>query len=366
MKKRMSPEEAWAWYDSHGWIMGCNYVPSCMPGVSLWQEDTMEEALETVIPELDLLQKTGFNSVRMMWPFALWYHEREKCLDRIDRVLELLAARGIGCMPILYNDCVNFGRPANIAVGYPKGKQKFDWGHHGGYADSPFIVEDIRRGWIYWDEEEYRGVMEDYLHAVFSRFGHDERIDIWDMWNEPGNSRRGGMSIPYLARSFEIARSHDPIAPLTAGVWEYPADYGIDPAAQISEIARLSIDLSDIISFHEYENFERVQAVVRMLEREKRPMANTEWLHRIFDNFVEDNLPFYYDKKIMSYHWGLVAGNSQHYLPWDNIRGNPALDYTRWQHDIYRQDHTPYSQKEIDLFMKYGSARSSAGKKVVR
>ena len=366
MNRRWTPEEAWKWMDERGWIMGLNYVPSCMPGISLWQEDTIEEALEIVIPELDLIKETGFNSVRMWLPFEIWVHEKNKMLDRVDYVLSLLDARGIKMMPVVGNDCVNFGRPDDISIPYPKGHQQFDWGHHGGHADSPFTGEKERRGWIYWDEKEYVDLCEGFLHALFARFAKDPRIDIWDMWNEPGNSNRYGMSIPFIQKAFEIARSYDPIQPLTACVWRYPENYGVDMAVQIGEIERLSMDLSDIISFHQYSNFSDVQAVVAMLEREKRPMANTEWLHRIFDNFVEDNLPLYYEKKIASYHWGLVAGNSQHYLPWDDIKGREGLDYSRWQHDIYRQDHTPYDPKEIELFKKLGAAKEAAGGKEVR
>jgi len=362
MNRRWTKEEAWKWWNEHEWIMGLNYVPSCMPGTSIWQEDTIEEALETVIPEMDLIKETGFNAVRMFLPSSIWVHEREVFWDRLDRIFALLYERGIKVMPVLGNDCVKFGRPDDITIRKPVGKQEFDWGHHGGHADSPFTGEKVRRGWVYWDEEEYLPLCEEYLHSIFERFGKDERIIMWDMWNEPGNSNRRSMSIPFLQRSFEIARMHDPIAPLTAGVWTYPENYGVDTAAELMEIQRLSIDLSDIVTFHEYENFDRVKTVVSMLEKEGRPMANTEWLHRIFDNFIQDNLPLYFEKKIGSFHWGLVAGHSQHYLPWDEIKGRPGLDYSRWQHDIYREDHTPYDPAEIAMFKEYGAKKDQAGK----
>lgn len=367
MKRRWTPEEAWQWWDAHPWMMGLNYVPSCTPGLSIWQEDTREEALKIVLPQLDLIEKLGFNSVRMWVPFEIWYHDRDKLLDRLDAFLDLLDERGIGMMPVIGNDCVRYGRPDDIRIEKPVGVQPFDWGHHGGHIDNPFIGDKERRGWIYWDEEIYRADCEDFLHALFARFSQDKRIHMWDMWNEPGNSNRFGMSIPYIMRAFEIARSYDPIQPLTACVWRYPKNYGVDMAVQISEIERLAIDLSDIISFHQYSSFDEVKATIAMLEREKRPMANTEWLHRIYGNFVQDNLPYYFEKKIASYHWGLVAGNSQHYLPWDDIKGNPALDYTRWQHDIIRQDGvTPYDPAEIKLFCEYGSRKNEAGGKEVR
>ena len=82
-------------------------------------------------------------------------------------------------------------------------------------------------------------------------------------------------------------------------------------------------------------------------------MANTEWLHRIWDNNLIDQLPLYHEKKIGSYSWGLVAGFSQHYLPWEWLKAaRPDLDYTKWQHDLFHEDHTPYDPAEIELIKK--------------
>ena len=362
MNRRWTPEEAWEWWDKKEWIMGLNYVPSCMPGYSIWQEDTQEEAMKVVLPELDLMQEIGFNSVRMFFPMSWYVLDGDAYLDKIDELMGELKKRGIGIMPVLGNDCLPFGRPADPSFKRPVGPEKFDLGYHSGHAVSPFTGEKERVGWTYWDEEEYRGLCIDWFNAMFRRFAKDPRVDIWDVWNEPGNSNRHGMSIPYLKQAFEIGRSYDPDAPLTAGCWDYPEGYGVDLTKQIQEIERVAIDLSDIISFHQYSNFTNVQNTIKMLERENRPMANTEWLHRIFDNFIQDQLPLYYEKKIGSYHWGLVAGNSQHFLPWEDIRGNHNLDYTRWQHDIIRHDgKTPYDPEEIELFKKYGAAKDKAG-----
>ncbi len=373
MNRRWTKEEAWDWWNARPWIMGLNYVPACQPEYSYWQEDTREEALKTIIPELDLLKELGFNSVRMFLPSIMWILDGDKFLDALDAFLGLLDERGIGMMPVIGNDCVSFGRPKYLPEGHemtredweklrPVGPQPFDWGYHGGHKDSPFTGEKVIKGWIYWDEPEFRKYSEGWFHALFSRFAKDPRIHIWDLWNEPGNSNRHGMSIPYIQEAFEIARSYDPIQPLTACVWRYDPMFGIDPSIQMSEIERVCVDLSDIITFHQYSNFTEVQATVARLEREGRPMANTEWLHRIFNNNIPENLQLYYDHKIGSYHWGLTAGKCQFYLPWDDIKGRPDLDYTKWQHDIIRQDgHTPYDPAEIALFKKLGADKEGAG-----
>ena len=87
----------------------------------------------------------------------------------------------------------------------------------------------------------------------------------------------------------------------------------------------------------------------------------TEWLNRIWDNFIQDDLPFFHDEKVGSYHWGLVAGKSQFYLPWDNIRSNKDLDFRRWQHDLVDVFGTPYDPKELELFREL-SPRTDANK----
>jgi len=362
MKERWTKEQAWEWWNERPWLVGCNFVPSQSPVLSIWKDDTLEEMLPTLESELALAASIGFNTVRISFPFNSWYYEREICLDRIDRVLSLFAKHGLSVMPVLYSDCVSFGRPEKIEIARPApGHGHYDVGCHGGRKNSPHIVPPKdAKGWILWDEEEYRPVCEEYLRDIFARFGKDARIIIWDMWNEPGNSKRESMSIPYLKRAFEIAREYDPIQPLTAGVWTYPREYGIDPAIDVSPIQRVALDLSDIVTFHDYEALPRDLAIVNKLSEEGRPMANTEWLHRILDNTVFDILPVYHERKIGSYNWGLVAGYSQHYLPWEWLKASrPELDYSRWQHDLFRGDHTPYDPAEIELIKKLAGVKQA-------
>ena len=359
MKVRWSQQQIWDWYKSKSWIMGVNYVPSItLHAMELWQKDTHAVVMESVRKELKLMQEIGMNSIRMFLPFHVWYHDRETFLDRMESVLSEFAQYGVVMMPVLFNDCVGFGKPEEITPVSAHGWHKYDVGHHGGSKSNPFTGEKEKKGRIYWDEEEWRPVMEQYLRSVIMRFRKNPDILIWDLWNEPGNSNRHGMSIPYLKRAFEIARGLDPIQPLTAGVWQYPDDYGINPQSELEPIQRLALDLSDIVTFHQYENFEHVKQVVKKLKQENRPLMNTEWLNRIQDNFIKDNLPFYYDEGIGSYSWGFVAGKSQHFLPWDELWQNRTLPLNRWQHDLFDTFYTPYDEEEIDLMRFYGKNKT--------
>lgn len=359
MRKRWTKEEAWEWQRSVQWVMGVNYVPSVtFHGAELWQPDTHDEVMVSVRRELALMRGIGINGVRMGIPFDLWYHERDKLLDRAEALYHEFAASGIGVMPVLFNDCVGFGKPADIAPKFGRGWRTYEIGHHGGAKDNPFTGEKERTGWIYWDEAEWRPVMEEFLRAVIGRFCTSSDVIAWDLWNEPGNSNRFGMSIPYLKRAFEVARSLDPVQPLTAGVWRYPDDYGVCKDADVDDIQRLALDESDIITFHQYDGFERVKRVVGKLREEGRPMMCTEWLNRVQDNLITDILPYFHDEEIGSFSWGLVAGKSQHFLPWDELWKKRDLPLNRWQHDLFDVFHTPYDRTEIELMQLYAKKRA--------
>lgn len=281
-------------------------------------------------------------------------NEKDIFFDRIDRVLTIFNKYNIKLIPVLFNDCVSFGKPDDITIKKTIGKNTWDKGYHGGHKNSPHVVsKDKQYGWIRWDEDLQRPYCEEFIRCIINRFKDDNRIFMWDLWNEPGNSKRNDLSIPYLKRAFAIAREQNPTQPLTAGVWTYPKNYGIDETIDVSPIQRVALDLSDIITFHNYSNLEEVKNCIKALEKEQRPMANTEWLHRILGNNIIDQLPLYHEKKIGSTHWGLVAGHGQFYLPWEWLKNErPELDYSLWQHDIFKEDFTPYDVKEIELIKK--------------
>ena len=348
MRNRWTPAEAWAWYDARPWVMGIDYVPSICVGGELWQDDLHDEVMRTVRGEIALMQSIGINGVRMFLPFGAWYLDHDGFFAKMDELLDALGDAGITLMPVIFNDCVGFDRPDDPTPKKAAGWPQYDIGHHGGHKRNPFTGEKNRVGWCLWDEPDFRGPLLDWLAAMVGRYARDGRIYAWDLWNEPGGSNRREMSRDYLITAFETARGQDPIQPLTAGPWRYD----LEAAAPLEPIARLALDLSDIVTFHLYGKFDEMKAVIALLEREGRPMMNTEWLNRVLDNTIFDNLPLFHEKRIGSYSWGLVAGKMQHFLPWDELYLRPELPLRRWQHDLFDTYHTPYDPEEIALMKK--------------
>ena len=356
MKEQWTIEQANEWYSKKPWIVGCNYVPAItLHAQELWQEDTHDTVLKEVEKEMKLMTDIGFNSVRMFMPFWTWYHKRDVFLDRVDSFLNILDSRGITMCPVIHNDCLPFlPKPEKIDIPpLPKGWHKYKIGHHGGCEANPFTGEPVKYGWSMWDFPEWHETLIQIVVDFLTRFKDDKRIIMWDLWNEPGNSNRYEMDNDNIKRVFEAAWKCDTSQPLTAGCWGYHEAYREDDDENIYGSQKVGIELSDVISYHFYGNKHDLENITNKLKKYNRPMFNTEWLNRSLDNFVEDNLPLYYENKIGSYHWGLVAGKSQFNLPWDYLRKDPNIDQGRWQHDLFDVFGTAYDQKEIDLIKKY-------------
>jgi hypothetical protein len=123
-------------------------------------------------------------------------------------------------------------------------------------------------------------------------------------------------------------------------------------------MARVQIEESDIISFHNYgwpEGFERR---VKQLEQFHRPVLCTEYMARGAGSTFDTILPIARENHVAAINWGLVAGKSQTYLPWDSWeRPYVLMQPMVWFHDIFHPDGTPYRQREVQIFRELTGKR---------
>ena len=118
-------------------------------------------------------------------------------------------------------------------------------------------------------------------------------------------------------------------------------------------LARIQIEQSDIISFHNYGWPEDFEAHVKMLAQFHRPLICTEYMARAAGSTFDTILPIAHQHHVGAINWGLVAGKSQTYLPWDSwqrpyVSDQPAV----WFHDVFHPDGTPYRQREVEIIRK--------------
>lgn len=345
-------ERAWEWHNSRAWVRGFNYLPSnCTMQFELWQDCMFEERMAVMDREIALAKTVGFNSVRIAMNFETWRANPKSYKEKMDRVLSILDNYGFTMMAKFGNDCTvprdqyeapNITKPVDTA-----------WGYHGGVIRSPHR-SGLDEGYLPIDEEELAPLYYEWVRDIISAYKNDPRVLIWNMWNEAGNTKRFNKSEKHLRKFFEIAREINPIQPLTADSWLMTFNKDLqNPLSNLREIEFLAMELSDVVSFHHYGKFEHVVSTVAALKKlYDRPLYNTEWLHRIYDNNVEQILPLFWLENIGSYHYGLVESRAQYYEPWESLRGSD-LPIDRWQHDIFRANHRPYSHKEIELFKAF-------------
>ena len=351
MGTKWSKEKVWEWYNERPWIRGCNYMSAdCANRIDQWQEYGFEERLETTKRELALAAETGFNSIRIIPEYIVWEKEHDGFMERFERYIDVAAQNGISCMVVLGNDCCPPYEEAQRRM--QLGEQKVDWGYHGGRKVSQHGTFD-GPGYSVLDEPELAEKYYEFVREIVTTYKDDERILIWDVFNEPGNSKRKTMSLPHLKKFFEIIREIDPIQPLTVGVWINHEN--------LDEIQKFGLENSDIISYHHYGSYTKEVKLIYHLKQYGRPLVNTEWLNRTVGNNVEELFPLFFLEKIGCYNWGFVAGKYQTFelynSTWDGYKANPKnyenYDFTKWMHDLYRPSLNPYNPKEIDVIKNF-------------
>lgn len=355
-------ERAWAWYNKQPWIRGCNYMPaSCANRVDQWQELGSEERFAEMARELALAESIGFNTLRIiveLQGFGVWLEEHDGFMARFERCLSLMAKHKMRAIVVLGNDCM---RPKQIWKLPKPGPQPCDIGYHGGRKLSQHGAFPGQMGHSQVDDPELKPKFFAMCRELLEKYRTDDRILFWNLWNEPGNARRGEASVEPLKELFQLAWEIDPVQPLSADVWA--GDYGVSSKSK-NQAQYWAGRLSDIISYHCYGDYERQVRVIRHLRHfYDRPLVNTEWLARIKHNDVFSAYPLYYLENVGCTCWGFVAGKYQTYEPWESMwraleKDTPesrTWDMTKWFHDLYRPSLRPYDPKEIELIKRFNA-----------
>jgi len=326
---RWSKERAAQWYQHLGEIRGVNYIPrTAVNTIEMWQQETFDP--KTIGEELNWARDLGLNSLRVFLHFLVWEADPGGHAKRLDQFLELAHRRGFRSMLVLFDDCWN--QEPRLGPQEPP----VPGVHNSRWVASPgrTCVLD-RRCWVR---------LERYVLDVLRGFGRDERVLMWDLYNEPGNSGLGHQSLPLVQEAFQWARTVGPQQPLTVGLW---ANFS-DPMHRRFE------ELSDIMSFHYYGPPGEAENRIEFLKQFDRPILCTEFLRRSVGNTFAALLPIFRRHAVGWYHWGLVAGRTQTFYDWSSKPGDPPPRI--WQHDLLREDGSPFDPEEARFLKRFAAA----------
>jgi hypothetical protein len=203
--------------------------------------------------------------------------------------------------------------------------------------------------------------LEAYVKGVVGAFKNDPRILGWDVWNEPSNTNDGSygdqepknkvdLVVALLPKVFAWAREAGASQPLTSGLWE---DGNWSDASKLGAMQTIQLEQSDVLSFHNYGKPEEFKERVLWLQKYHRPLICTEYMARPNGSTFQGILPIAKEYKVAAINWGLVAGKTQTYLPWDSWK-QPYTDRQpkQWFHEIFRTDGTPYNAEETAFIRK--------------
>jgi hypothetical protein len=316
----------------------------------MWQEETFDR--ETIDRELGWAAGLGMNSVRVFLHDLLWDAHPDGFRARIDEFLSIAAKHGISTMFVLFDDC--WYDHAKLGPQPPPVAGR----HNSGWLQAPGHSVIASRSAL--------PRLEAYVRGVVGAFAQDRRVVVWDLYNEITNGFLPAQGLPESARAeaqaaamrrrsermplhlelldlaFAWARAAEPQQPLTAGLFLPDRELNEHLAAR-----------SDVISFHCYDDSDRLAALIERLRRHDRPILCTEYMARTLGSDVRSVLPLFKRERIGCYNWGLVNGKTQTHISWTG-------ENERWFHDILRPDGSPYDGDEVAFIREVTGAIPAA------
>ncbi|MES2731668.1 MAG: cellulase family glycosylhydrolase [Bacteroidota bacterium] len=320
--QRWTVEKANQWYQKQPWPVGCNFITStAINQLEMWQPETFDP--KTIDRELGYAESIGMNVVRVFLHNIAWEQDSVGFTQRIDTFLGLADKHHIKVMFVLFDSCWN-DNPKPGTQPAPKPGT-----HNSGWLRAPGSARLFdSRSW---------GGLEKYTKGIIGHFGKDNRILLWDLFNEPSNSGYMDAVVPLLKKAFEWARQAQPTQPISSGWW---TDHPMSNEFMFAN--------SDIITFHDYDEAIKLENHIKDLQKMNRPLICTEYMARTRNSLFETCLPVFKKYKVGAINWGLVKGKTNTIFAWDAPmpdKDEPPV----WFHDIFRPDGSVYSEKEVAL-----------------
>jgi hypothetical protein len=340
--ERWTPKQADDWYAKQPWLVGCDFLPStAINQLEMWQSETFDPS--TIDRELGWAESIGFNTVRVFLHDLPWKDDRDSFHKNVDKFLEISAKHKIKPMLVFF-DGVWDPDPQSGPQNRPRVGV-----HNSGWVQSP--------GRVILADKAKQEALKPYITDMLSRYAKDDRVLAWDLFNEPdnlnGNSygplelkNKDEVAARLVRLTFEWAREVAPTQPLTVCVWNGPA---WDEPEKLDHVHRAAVELSDVISFHDYSKPDVMENRIHQLRKYERPLICTEYMARGNGSTFEAILPLLKKENVAAYSWGLVDGKSQTKYPWATWQMPIIGEPTPWHHDIFHADGKPYRESEVKL-----------------
>ena len=333
VKKVESPvwtvEKANTWYAKHKWISGANFIPSsAINQLEMWQAETYDSA--TIDRELGWAEDIGFNTMRVFLHSVAWTADPTGFKNRINNYLSIAARHKISTIFVIFDDVWNKEPKAGKQPEPKPGVHNSGWMQDPGQKAS-------------YDSTGFPQLGK-YVKDIIGQFKSDDRVLMWDLYNEPGNSGKSDSSLHLLKKALLWAREVNPSQPLTAGLWKWDEE----------NLNIFQYQHSDIITYHDYSEPNWHQRTIDLLKLAGRPLICTEYMARTRNSRFSNIMPMLKKENVGAINWGFTEGKTNTIYAWDT----PVEDGSQpdeWFHDIFFRSGKPYREDEINLIKKLNS-----------
>lgn len=301
-RKQWTEKQAWDWEKKVGTIIGFNQPESAYPGMT----------------NLEILRKAadlGFNSVR----FWLKGEDVDAQIAYIKKMADEAESCGMTISPVLSLQRKYFNDKEN--------------------------------------EKENLKIVEELVKTLIRPFANDERIVIWDIWNEPGfktGDPETFREMGWVEKMVHWCREENLCQPITASIiWD--PDRDADVSSPTWEKRRQVEAMMDLHNFHSYDCARNFGAEIdytldRIRKISNRPIVCTEAMIRVNGSSVQRTLPVFAREHVHVYLWGLYNNDWNWSVKW----GRSTYDaFDPMFHDFLWADGDAYDAREFPFIKNF-------------
>ncbi len=309
-RKQWTEKEAWKWQERVGVVKGFNELIPAHPGM------TLDEILKSA-------KEIGLNNARFWIPG--WTAEEK--VTNLKRIVDTAEKYGITCSPVL-------------TLPIPKAF----W--ESGGTDAEALKE-----------------MEVYTKKVIGAFAKDQRIIMWDLFNEPGcvNFFDAGdpnftLCLKAVEHLLEWSLEMNPTQALTSSIF-WRGDL-INNDTELHRYAREVESRMDVHNFHDYAasgDSDHPQEYQRKLLDylrgiSNRPLVCTECLTRVNNSGLARTFADFQPYNVNFYLWGLYLCDRNWSVRWERSAYDP---YENSFHNLLRPDGEPIDFRDVELIRNF-------------
>lgn len=207
---------------------------------------------------------------------------------------------------------------------------------------------------LYFDaEDKSKGLaeLESTVRTIIRHFRNDERIVLWDIWNEPNmNDANTAEIMSWITKMVEWCHEEGCTQPITSSI-VYLGGVTNNTAAptELRILREKTESLMDIHNYHDYEcqdgfNQDTQTMVERFKKLDNRPLVCTECMCRTNGSTYARTLVDFAKYNISFYTWGLYACDPNWEVKWSRSA------FYNWEpmfHNALYMDGEPYDEKEL-------------------